>query len=157
MKKNGFTLIEIAISITLLSVVLLFVVNFLTFIRDDEGSISYETKLELTKNLVSKSINEDIKKNSGIKTLSCSEYSCLITLNNDEERSLSIDEEYSIIYNDLTNNKKIYSKAAPINYAKNNNERLAYHIKNNSNSTFFIITIEVSNNSDFNIDIISKK
>ena len=37
--KNGFTLIEIAISVTLLSVVMVFMIRFLSVIRKDEDGI----------------------------------------------------------------------------------------------------------------------
>lgn len=85
MDKKGFTLIEISISVALLSVVLLFVINLLTVIRRNEDEIGIDTKLEINKAIISKTINEDILENEGIKEITCeSELSCDIVLNKDD-------------------------------------------------------------------------
>ena len=60
MKKNGFTLVELTISIALLSVVMIFLLNFLTLVKKEDIGIEETTNMEIDKSVISKTINSDI-------------------------------------------------------------------------------------------------
>ena len=60
MKKNGFTLVELTISIALLSVVMIFLLNFLKQINEEDTGIDDVSYLILNKNVISETINKDI-------------------------------------------------------------------------------------------------
>ena len=108
MKKNGFTLIEITISITLLSVIMVFLFKYLNLVLKDE------TNILLDQNIISKIINEDIN-NNGIKDVNCSSNSCDITLLNEERRLIEINENL-INYKDTTNNITLLKRKTILNY-----------------------------------------
>ena len=114
MKKNGFTLIEITISITLLSVIMVFLFKYLNLVLKDETNITDKTKILLDQNIISKIINEDIN-NNGIKDVNCSSNSCDITLLNDETRLIEINEN-SVDYKDTTNNITLLKRKTILNY-----------------------------------------
>ena len=104
MKKNGFTLVELTISIALLSVVMIFLLNFLTLVKKEDVGIEETTNMEIDKSVISKTINSDILKENYINTLSCTEVLCDITLKSGAKRSITIDGNV-VKYTDTINNK----------------------------------------------------
>ena len=60
MNKKGFTLIELSISVALLSVVIIYLLYFLKTVRDEDEGINAVTEMELDKAIISKTINSDI-------------------------------------------------------------------------------------------------
>ena len=104
MKKNGFTLVELTISIALLSVVMIFLLNFLTLVKKEDVGIEEITNMEIDKSVISKTINSDILKENYINTFSCTEVLCDITLKSGAKRSITIDGNV-VKYIDTINNK----------------------------------------------------
>ena len=147
MDRKGFTLIEISVSVALLSVVLLFVINMLTIIRNDEDNIAVDTKLELNKAIISKTINDDILNNDGIKNVTCeNELSCSLTLNKD-------DALRKIYITKGTDNKE-NALVSVLNYEeiKEGNTNILFTRKTLIN----ILTINVEEHPEYNIEIVSK-
>ena len=52
MNKKGFTLVEICVSLMLISIVLIFLMNFLTTVRKSENTVSINNKLEISKSCI---------------------------------------------------------------------------------------------------------
>lgn len=145
MKKNGFTLVELTISIALLSVVMVFLLNFLTLVKKEDVGIEETTSMEIDKSVISKTINSDILKENYISSLSCTDVLCSITLTSGAKRTITIDGNI-IKYTDTTNNKVLMSRKT----------NLSYTLKSESLTTIDKITF-VTENSEYNIEIISSK
>ena len=114
LNKKGFTLVEVSISVGLLAVVMLFVVNFIVLIREDEDALGVETKLELNKALISSYINKDIKENDGISMLwKDTDNQIVIDLNNSERRKLLLERSGGNVilkYRDYKNDNLLFSR-----------------------------------------------
>ena len=145
MKKNGFTLVELTISIALLSVVMIFLLNFLTLVKKEDVGIEETTSMEIDKSVISKTINSDILKENYINTLSCTDVLCSVTLKSGAKRTITIDGNI-VKYTDTTNNKVLMSRKT----------NLSYTLKSTSLTTIDKITL-VTENSEYNIEIISSK
>lgn len=145
MKKNGFTLVELTISITLLSVVMVFLLNFLTLVKKEDVGIEETTSMEIDKSVISKTINSDILKENYINTFSCTDVLCSVTLKSGAKRTITIDGNI-VKYTDTTNNKVLMSRKT----------NLSYTLKSTSLTTIDKITL-VTENSEYNIEIISSK
>ncbi len=145
MKKNGFTLVELTISIALLSVVMIFLLNFLTLVKKEDVGIEETTSMEIDKSVISKTINSDILKENYINTFSCTDVLCSVTLKSGAKRTITIDGNI-VKYTDTTNNKVLMSRKT----------NLSYTLKSTSLTTIDKITL-VTENSEYNIEIISSK
>ena len=145
MKKNGFTLVELTISIALLSVIMIFLLNFLTLVKKEDVGIEETTSMEIDKSVISKTINSDILKENYINTFSCTDVLCSVTLKSGAKRTITIDGNI-VKYIDTTNNKVLMSRKT----------NLSYTLKSTSLTTIDKITL-VTENSEYNIEIISSK
>lgn len=145
MKQNGFTLVELTISIALLSVVMVFLLNFLTLVKKEDVGIEETTSMEIDKSVISKTINSDILKENYINTFSCTDVLCSVTLKSGAKRTITIDGNI-VKYTDTTNNKVLMSRKT----------NLSYTLKSTSLTTVDKITL-VTENSEYNIEIISSK
>ncbi len=148
--KKGFTLVEIAISVSLLSLVMVFMIKFVSIIRTDEDSISLETDMLLTKSIVSKTINEDIKDESGITSISCANNKCTISLKSGKNKTLEItDEGTTLLYKDITNNKIEFTRKLPNNYV--------FSLNKEETNYLYIIEINIDSHPEYNVEIVDKK
>lgn len=150
MNKNGFTIVELIISVTILSIVMVFALNLLVVLKEKETSLDTDTDMVLNQAFVSKKINGDIFKNGGIKSLNCTTTKCDFTFNNEEKKTLT-----------LTNNKKT------IKYENEENVELTRTLPkstygnieveeflNYTGGTLRIITIDVVGYSDYKIELL---
>lgn len=150
MNKKGFTIVELIISVAILSIVLVFALNLLVVLKEKETSIDTDTDMVLNQAFVSKKINGDIVKNGGIKSLNCTTTKCDFTFNNEEKKTLT-----------LTNNKKT------IKYENEENVELTRTLPkstygnieveeflNYTGGTLRIITIDVVGYSDYKIELL---
>lgn len=145
--KKGFTLVEITISIALLSVVMVFMFNFLTMIRKDEDTIGETTEMLLNKSLIAKVINEDIKKSGGITSVSCTNIRCDITLKNGKQKAILINDTLNkITYQNITDNK--------IELTKELTGDLQYNLILNKTDNLTVIKIQVPLNEEYNVNIV---
>jgi len=148
--KNGFTLVEITISVTLLSAVMVFLLGFVSEVRKDEDSITLRTEMLLNKNIIAKTINQDIRGSGGIKSQTCSNTKCTITLNNNITKTIEITNEGTLLtYKNTTTDKIELTRKLPDNYI--------YNIKSTENTAIYLITIEVDSYPEYNIDIVNNK
>lgn len=147
MNKKGFTLVELVISIALLSVVMVFLLNFLELISNEDDGVEKETLVQLDKMTVSKTINEDLHSDS-ISTLTCTSKACTITTVGGKTKKLSLNDNL-LLYEDITSEKTkvILKRKLSVDYKISSEEKTYIRL----------ITLTDETNSDNNITFISKK
>lgn len=147
--KKGFTLVEVAISVSLLSFVMVFLLRFISEIRKDEDTISLNTEMLLNKAVISKTINEDINE-TGISSLTCSNTKCTIALKNNKTKTIEITNDGSkLTYKNITDDEIELTKILPNEYV--------YNIKKTENANLYLIEIEIDSHPEYNIEIVNKK
>ena len=92
MKKKGFTLIEVIVSIVLVSVVMVSLLGSLIQLRQTYTVIHENSDIIVYSSSISRVINNDLTMNNGIRYASCDSdgQRCDIILGNDEKRELRI-------------------------------------------------------------------
>ena len=91
MKKQGFTLMELILSIVLVSVIIITMIGTLLKIRESYSIINQNIQARTYKALVAKVINEHFIKNGGVKNITCvSDKKCEILLGNNKSMNLEI-------------------------------------------------------------------
>lgn len=94
MNKKGFTLIELVVSLVLVSVVLISMIGTLVKLKDTYNLVNEDADARIYGALISKVINDDFLQNNGIKTISCSndDYGsyCEMVLGSNQKRTLEI-------------------------------------------------------------------
>lgn len=108
MKKNGFSLLEILVSVVLVSVVFIFMLNSLIKLKTIYNKSDSNTDILLLGSTLSRVVNNDIKENEGINTVSC--YKEDDELISSETDSFSVSTEQYVLKSvcDITfNNSKI--------------------------------------------------
>lgn len=94
MNKNGFTLIELIVSIVLVSIVLVSMTGTLVKLKETYNVVNEDADARIFGATISKIINDDFLKNNGIRDISCSNdedmSSCEIVLGTNQKRTLEI-------------------------------------------------------------------
>jgi prepilin-type N-terminal cleavage/methylation domain-containing protein len=153
MKKNGFSIIELIISITLLSIVLIFMLNLLISLGSKRRNLTRFLDLDVDTSLISMTLNKDINNLSGIKYIECpSVTKCEITFNKDLEiKTLEIlSDSKTIKYGN--NKKNDLTKKLSQNYTFGHLELTNEYL---TNGTFFKIVIPINDNPKYNVEIYS--
>ena len=110
MNKKGFTLIEVAVSVVLVSIVMVSLTATLVEIKKKSETVSSNTNAIVYSAVVSKALNGDIIKNEGIKFVECDVNGgeCGLVLGNNSRRWLGIvdttDKREASIYQDSADN-----------------------------------------------------
>lgn len=124
MKKNGFTLIEIIVSIALVSVVLISMMGTLIKLKEVYSLVDEDTDILIYGASITRIISNDIIKNGDIKKISCSE-------------SGEACSEYSVyekIYLTLGNGKKRLIEIIPTIDDNDNNLNIVTNITAEDNT-----------------------
>ncbi len=94
MNKNGFTLVELIVSIVLVSIVLVSMTGTLVKLKETYNVVNEDADARIFGATISKIINDDFLKNNGIRDISCSNdedmSSCEIVLGTNQKRTLEI-------------------------------------------------------------------
>ena len=90
MKKKGFTLIELIISITLVGVILISMIGTLVRLKQSYNIINEDIEARTYSAVISKVINEHFMKNNGVKSATCTDTACNITLGNNKQMLLEL-------------------------------------------------------------------
>ena len=95
MNKKGFTLVEVIVSIVLVSVILISLMATLIKLRNTYGEVHKNTDVLIYGSSLSRVINNDLMDKNGIRHTSCDTngLNCDFILGNDEQRRLEIVEE----------------------------------------------------------------
>ena len=141
MNKKGFTLIELIVSITLVSVILVSLLSTLVKLKQTYEVIDEDSDIRIFSASISRHINNDIINNKGITKASCNEEGniCDIKLRNGEERQLKI---YTLSLNGTKAIKD--SNGNIIRYERTDTSTVSYYDKK-TNKQSFLRTIEQEN------------
>ena len=92
MNKKGFTLIELIVSILLVSIVLISMTGTLLSLKDTYTQLNENVEAKTYSSLIAKVINDHFIRNNGIKNVTCNEEGihCDIILGNNKEMTLDI-------------------------------------------------------------------
>ena len=94
MNKNGFKLVELIVSIVLVSIVLVSMTGTLVKLKETYNVVNEDADARIYGATISKIINDDFLKNNGIRDISCSNdedmSSCEIVLGTNQKRTLEI-------------------------------------------------------------------
>ena len=93
MKKDGFSLIELLVSVTLMSVVLVSLLSSLIKLRETYAVVNAVADVSIYTTAVARIINDDIIENDGIKTASCLDEEmeeCTLLLGSGETRKIEV-------------------------------------------------------------------
>lgn len=93
MKKDGFSLIELLVSVTLMSVVLVSLLSSLIKLRETYAVVNAVADVSIYTSAVARIINDDIIANDGIKTASCLDEEmeeCTLLLGSGETRKIEV-------------------------------------------------------------------
>ena len=95
MNKKGFTLVEVIVSVILVSIVLISLMATLLKLRSTYSDVNKNTDVLIYGSSLSRVINNDLMEKNGIRLSSCDTngLSCDFILGNDEQRRLEIIEE----------------------------------------------------------------
>ena len=92
MKKQGFTLIEVIVSIILVSVILVSLLTTLVKLRETYSTSQENSEVLMYSSAISRVLNNDLIKNNGIRYVTCSSTGneCDLILGNEEKRKIEI-------------------------------------------------------------------
>lgn len=152
MKKNGFSIIELIISIGLLSIVLIFMFNLLIKLSTKKTSAVKYADIALDQALISKDLNKDISLSGGISSITCSSTTtCTINLNDSPTKTISISEDKkSLTYSTATT--AIFVKKLSENYEF---EKFVLTEIEYDEENFYKLSITIKDNPKYNIEIYS--
>ena len=143
-KKNGFTLVELTISIGLLAIVILFVVNYISIIRKNEDGISLDTKLYLNKQMISEVINEDIIKTGKVSEVSEERGDIVIYFTNGQKRIITTYQDGKIL---------VYKEEDRVLYSKESVNNFVFEKEVEDKETLYVIHIKTNEKSTYDINI----
>ena len=94
MNKKGFTLIEVIVSVVIVSLVMTTLTATLVELKKKQETVSLNTNAIIYSSIVSRIINSDIAENNGIKFIECEPNGseCGLVLGNNDKRTLTITE-----------------------------------------------------------------
>ena len=95
MNKKGFTLVEVIVSVVLVSVIMVSMLSSLVKLRETYTVIHENSDVIVYTSSIARVINNDLMKNNGVRYANCSVdgRECELILGNDKRRHLSILEE----------------------------------------------------------------
>lgn len=158
LNKDGFTLIELAVTISILSIVIVFLLRLINLFENNKEQEEKTLILSTNQSVISKYINDDVIENNGINSFICdTEYKCDITFNNGKIKTIEINniyktDEFISILNYYDSEQYYLRKRIPNGYMYNSIKIDETTINNQS---FKIITIPISSHPEYNIEIIS--
>ena len=147
---EGFTIVELIISVAILSIVLVFALNLLVVLKEKEMNLDTDTDMVLNQTFVSKKINGDIIKNGGIKSLNCTTTKCDFTFNNEVSKILTITNNRKTIKYENEENIELTRTLPKSTYGNIEVEEFL----NYTGGTLRIITIDVDGYSDYKIELL---
>ena len=145
MNKKGFTLIELIVSITLVSIILVSLLATLVKLKQTYEVIEEDSDIRIYSASISRHINNDIINNKGISSGTCNEEGskCELKFKNGEERTLEIYTTDKNGYVEITDEsgKRIGRRQTELSTIS--------YTDSKTNKRKFIRTIEIENRMDF--------
>ncbi len=147
LNKKGITLVEIIISIALISIVLIFLFNLLVDVKDMNDEASINSDYLINKALILKNIEEDLDKADSLKLNTCEIndfYKTYNTYKDSLEDKQKASECIKFIFNDDNSNVAHLG----IYYYKNKNSYVISYIHGNTKATRLLPEFEKYNVDD---------
>lgn len=159
MNKKGFTLIELMVSIGLISIMLVFMMNTLVKLRDTSIASGIETNLQVGQAIITNAVNKDVLENTGILSVKdelgnsvcngiLSTNPMILTMKNTQIRILKLEKDNTVfIYKNDTVEKPILVRKTPngYSYAGFKCETIGNLIK---------ITIQITDNPNYTSEVL---
>ena len=94
MNKKGFTLIEVIVSVVLVSIVMVTLTSTLVELKKKSEVVALNTDAVVYSSVISRILNNDITENDGVKFIECDPNGeeCGMVLGNNDKRSITIKE-----------------------------------------------------------------
>ena len=102
MNKKGYTLVELIVSMSLLSIIIIFMMSLLVNLKADENEQGIDTKALVLQATLSKTINSDINK------LEAENFSSLVPVDENKKITKITFKDNTEKFITITNDKKIY-------------------------------------------------
>ena len=121
MKKKGFTLIELILSLVLVGIILITMIGTLLRLRETYSIVNDNIEIRTYQSLVSKVLNDHFIKNGGITSVTCeSKVKCNIVLGNASEMTLEIAKfTEDLSENSISDNTEITREVTTLKYYGN--------------------------------------
>ena len=105
--KKGFSLIELLVSLVIISIVVVFISSFVLNLRDEKGNIDIDIRTHITQAAISRRLNYDAIINSGINSVNItnSGKTCTVSYNNGKSGVVQISSDNKTLtytYNSAT-------------------------------------------------------
>ena len=152
MYKKGFSIVELIISIALLSIVLVFMTNLLIKLNSNQNKTIGNANVSIDQSIISKDLNKDIAQNDGIKTITCSTTtSCQLVFKNETTKTLSISaDKKSLVYETGSTTDFIKKLSGDYEFEGFTLSTLEFE-----EESFYKLVITVKDNPKYNIEIYS--
>ena len=94
MNKKGFTLIEVIVSVVLVSLVMVTLTSTLVELKKKSEVVALNTDAVVYSSIISRIVNNDITENNGVKFIECDPNGeeCGMVLGNNDKRSITLKE-----------------------------------------------------------------
>lgn len=147
LNKKGITLVEIIISIALISIVLIFLFNLLVDVKDMNDEASINSDYLINKALILKNIEEDLDKADSLKLNTC-EINDFYKTYNTYKDSLEDKQKASECIKFIFNNDNSNVAHLGIYYYKNKDSYVISYIHGNTKATRLLPEFEKYNVDD---------
>lgn len=147
--KKGFTLIELLISISLLTIVLIFMLSLLLKLTEKRES-NGDLNLFIDQALMSKKINSDIYNYNGLSSITCGDaLNCIFNFNNGTEKHITIStNQKTISYGTTSFND--FVKVLPEDYTY---DAISLVKNTYTNGDLVKIIIPVTDHPEYNLEV----
>ncbi len=151
MNKKGFTLVEIIVTLGLLSVVLVFMMNSIIKLRTSDEKANVDKTLMINQSIISYKINKDILSHGGISSFSsCTSTSCTMTFTDSIVGTINITNSKTLTY--TSNGEIIFKRTLSDDYEYLNISKNTYTY---SDSSLKKLSISVVNYPKYRIEVYS--
>jgi prepilin-type N-terminal cleavage/methylation domain-containing protein len=142
MNKKGFTLVELIVSITLISIVLVSMTATLISLRTAYSRAYEDSDVLVYSSSISRVLNNDFTNNNGIRSISCNLIGtrCDITFGNNERRQLKIVEVPDSSPQSVIDQRGYRKQRTTLQYIDKNTNEILY-IKTSRARCFWIFSI----------------
>ena len=133
MNKKGFTLVEVVVSIVLVSVVMISLLASLLKIKETYNIVHDNNEVLIYSSSITRIINNDIAKNQGIRNAGCDrcnkidekcDYKCELTLGTGDKRVIKINTHKSLVKQE--NNIKTEDVISTLTYSDKTSGKILY-------------------------------
>ncbi len=152
MNKKGFTIIEVILSVLLVTIILISMTGTLLKLREVYSVINEDTDIMIYNSSITRIINNDVIVNRGVSSITCTtNKSCDLTFTSGKTRNLSIVGPNDIVNNILNDNNVVVGSNKTIT------RTLKYIDTTNSSNKLLLMKSLTSKTKEITSGIISQE